>query len=242
MTGLTYKEFKQNLKPIIATFVLPALIAYLFCSVVLNEMIISDLESVLGTIRDGKYTMVWLSFLLIAFVAGAFCQGMIFSGDDRKLWAYFVASSPDGIKGYIRIKYELTFIMVLLTTFSLQIGSWIMLLICASNNTDWYNFTAYIILLSFIQLLLRGIEIPFTLRFGVRNGSTIKLILFVILAIVFVVFYMGYPEEITEFLWDGGKILDTLLSFLPVVSIVAYYLSYRLSCRIYMRGADGYDK
>lgn len=243
MTGLAYKEFRQNLKPIIACLILPALIAYLFCSVCIIESAGDrDSKPLMDTIRGGEYILVWFSFLILAFIAGAFCQGMVFRGDDRKLWAYFVASSPDGIRGYLRIKYELTFIMVLFTMFSLQLGSWIMLLICASHGADWYNFAAFIIIFSYMQLLFRGIEIPFTLRFGVKNGSTIKLILLVVLCIVFIIIYMMYEEAVTNFLEDGGKILDFLLTFMPALSLAAYYLSYKLSVRLYMKGAEEYDK
>ena len=101
---------------------------------------------------------------------------------------------------------------------------------------------AYIIIFSYMQLLFRGIEIPFTLRFGVKNGSIVKMILFVVVGIAFMIFCMVYAEAVTEFLENGSSILDILLSFLPAVSVAVYYLSYKLSVGLYMKGAEEYDK
>ena len=122
MTGLAYKEFKQNRTLLLGVLTLPALIAFPLCVLFLREVGPGFGENagnipVMDMIRNQQGTGVWMMFLVLAFMTAAMLQGLVFRGDDRKVFALWTAVSPDGIRGYLRTKYELIFVMVLLTLF-----------------------------------------------------------------------------------------------------------------------------
>ncbi len=248
MTGLVYKEFKQNRKYIIAVFAAPAAVAYLLGSLLLDRLVLPDSEeakSLMSSIRDGDNIVFWATTIVLGFVAAAVFQGMIWGGD-KKLWAGFVASTPKGIKDYIRIKYGLTLIMVLLCLLSMQAGEWIMSLVCKSNDAEWFGFFSAIIVLSCVQLICRAAEIPFIIRFGVKNGSLIKTILLVVIAFICVIYYVINKAAVIKYLLkvkgsDISKVIDTPSPFLFTAAAVLFYLSYRLSCKLYMKGAEDHN-
>ena len=112
MTGLAYKEWKQNQGYLLLILILPALIAYPFCAFFLHSMPTdSGSTSVMELIRQEQMGEFWLMFLVGAFFATGFIQGLIFNADAKKVWAMWAAASPEGVKGYVRSKYLLTFAM-----------------------------------------------------------------------------------------------------------------------------------
>ena len=252
MTGLVYKELKQNGLLLLGVIMIPALIAFPLCAWIIKDAVIDSAAeysktALMDTIKNEQYVGVWLTFLCIAFIFAGIFQSMVFRGDDRKVWASFIASTSAGVKGYIRIKYELTLVMMLITLFSVQLGELIMTLICAAHNVEWLGLSAAMIWLSYIQIILRAADIPFTIRFGMKNGSIIKSSMLVVIALVLLIVYAVFGEKMIDSLVlkdikSMSGLVQILLSVVPVIALALYYLSYRLSCRIYMKGVQQYDK
>ena len=252
MTGLAYKELKQNLKLILGALVLPGLIAFPGCAWVIYEAGKypeggAQALTLWEQIGTGSGIDLWIGAMGLAFLVTGFLQGAAFRGDDRKVWAGFIASTPQGIRGYLKAKYELIFVMTLLTLFSVMMGDWIMGMVCASHGVMWMSLAQVMMILSYVQLALRGLEMPFIIRFGVKNGSIIKSILLALFGIVLLAVFALWGEELASLLtgWDTGELsalAEYPLALLPVIAGVLYYLSYRLSCRLYMKGAELYDK
>ena len=252
MTGFAYKEFKQNLMMLIGMLIFPALTSFVFCAWFINGIGIPSEDgetvkmSLMESIRQRQGQGMWLLFLCIGFVMAGFLQGTEFNTDEKKSFAYFVTSTPEGVRGYIRTKYELVFVMMMLTLFSVQLGDWVMTLVCAAYGVEWFSLAEPMIMLSFLQMLLRAIEIPFTIRFGVKNGSTIKMIMLVIMVIAFLIVLAVFTDYIGELFVSGTEKLSTLakilLALFPVIAVGLYYLSYRLSVKLYLKGVERYDK
>lgn len=248
MTGLVYKEFRQNRLLLLGMLFLPALIAFPLCACFLKEVgRESGTMQLMDMIREQQGVGVWIVFLVLAFMVSAMLQGMIFRGDDRKVFAMWTASSPDGVDGYIRVKYELTFVMIMLTLCSVQLGDWIMMMVCGAHDVEWFGLSQPIILLSYAQIIMQAADIPFSVRFGVKNGSIIKSIVTVILAIVLLIVFGAFAEQIIDaVIYGNTETLGTAVQYIfvlcPVISLALYVLSYRLSCRLYLKGAAQYDK
>ena len=251
MTGLVYKELRQNWLLMLAVTIIPALVAFPVCILFLKEMGMefgdeSGKMPIMDIIKNEQSISVWISFLVLAFMTAAMLLGVVFRGDDRKAFAMWTAASPDGVNGYIRIKYELIMVMIMLTLFAIQLGDWTMMLICAAHDAEWFGLAQPMILLSYVQIIIQASEIPCTIRFGVKNGSIIKSIVLVILTLVFLIVYAFNKEAIVPVFEGETEILNTFANYamalLPVISIVLYYLSYKLSCRLYMKGVEQYDK
>ena len=97
-----------------------------------------------------------------------------------------------------------------------------------------------------MQILFRAIDIPFTYRFGSKKGSFIKLICMVILAILIcavLVLNVDNMDRITEMVRKvfNENNSSLILSLGLIVCLALYYLSYRITCRLYLKGVEQYD-
>jgi len=87
------------------------------------------------------------------------------------------------------------------------------------------------------------VEMPFVIRFGMKLGNTIKLIIFIALFILWVVLLITNPLGIVDaiFAFFAGKEIPFSLKWgLPVISFGAYILSGLISCKLYIKGVFQY--
>ena len=89
------------------------------------------------------------------------------------------------------------------------------------------------------------------LRFGEKQGGIINVIIILCLAIAAILVLSFIPREIQDkvFAWlagfitgDHGDLTMLLLGLFPGFSVGAYILSYKVSCKIFMKGVNEYDK
>ena len=235
MTGFVYKELKQNLRYILLT-VVSGFVALI----------------VLIMFRDSYNAHDYNILLMLGLIGGLLLAGgmemAVLNGDDRKLWAYFVSSTSDGYKGFLRVKYEMIFVMSLLFLTSFSLCEQLITAIAADKGiTVESSASAMAVPLVFIQFLLRSVDIPLFYRFGAKKGNTIKLIS--VLAMIVVLFTV-LLINIDDFENVYGSVCKAFTEYtrsplLPagaVAALAAYYASYRISCRVYLKGAETYDK
>ena len=248
MTGLAYKEFKQNQGFLLLTLILPVVIAYPVCAWFLHSaQTAAGGATVMELIRQEQEGEFWLMFLAGAFLTVGLIQGMIFGADAKKVWAMWAAASPEGVKGYVRSKYLLTFAMSMIGMLSLQIGDFLMEIICAANDASWFGMANFIPLFFYLQIILRAVDIPLTLRFGLKNGSLVKSIAMIVIGIAVMVIVSNFGEELVDLYEKAteqqlGTAVNLMLGLLPVIALALYWLSYQISCKVYMKGAEQYDK
>lgn len=248
MTGLAYKEWKQNQGFLLLTLIVPVLIAYPVCAWFLHSTQTGTGGlSVMELIRQEQMGEFWLMFQLAAFLATGLFQGMIFSADAKKVRAMWAAASPEGVAGFVRGKYLLTFAMSMIGMFSLQTGDFLMEMICAANDASWFGMADFMMLFFWLQIILRAVDIPLTLRFGLKNGSLIKSIFMIAIGLAVMIVVSNFGEQLVGLYEKAteqqlGTAVNLLLGLLPVIALVMYGLSYKLSCKVYMKGAEQYDK
>ena len=160
------------------------------------------------------------------------------------MWA---AASPEGVKGYVRSKYLLTFAMSMIGMLSLQTGDFLMEIICAANDAGWFGMANFIPLFFYLQIILRAVDIPLTLRFGLKNGSLVKSIAMIVIGIAVMVIVSNFGEELVDLYEKAteqqlGTAVNLMLGLLPIIALALYWLSYQISCKVYMKGAEQYDK
>lgn len=237
MTGLVYKEWKQN------RFFILLMIG---CGLLPFIIMLNNREIITNAEEMGRFRTLCI---VIAFLAAGGIQTMVLKGDDRKIWGYWVTATPDGYRGFIRVKYEMVFAMIVLFLTSLQLFNG--LLCAAAAGKGWVltgSISTVAVPLVFLQIILRAIDIPFTLRYGNKKGAVIKLIYslaFVILISIliltnfcnFSIVLFGFGEK----LFAEGSV-SLALGILSVLALAAYYISYRISCLIYLKGVEQYDR
>ena len=243
MTGLIYKEWRQNRLYIILTAVCGAAAVFIPIPLILPGG--DGLQALAGE----RGMIVRVVALLLGFLGVGALQSLALRGDERKGWGVFIASSPETEKGFLRIKYEMIFAMSVVTMsaclFFEQLLGAIVFDVTGKELTD---ISGVYMTLVFLQLLLRAIDLPFIIRFGDKRGGMIKMIAIVLLFIALTVVIMINPDDmvvkLANWIESGfdGDIVPFVIGIFPFAAIGAYFLSYRISCRIYMKGAEQYDK
>lgn len=250
--GFLYKELRQNKKSICAVIILPFLILIFLTGCVavasLNEENGGD-GWILRTLTSDAIRIV--SIGLGFFIVSGLLMS-VFHGDDKKLWAYFTASAPMGVEKFLHTKYALSFAMCGLYFVSSYVAetltatvSWVAL------EKELVSYTGISILIFFMLILQNSFSIPMLLRFGEKKGSIINLLIILCIAIAAVLVLSFIPRDIQDkvFAWlsgfltgDHGDLTMLLLGIFPAFSVGAYIVSYKVSCKIFMKGVNEYDK
>lgn len=234
MTGLVYKEWKQN-----RWYILSMIVCGFAPLIVL--LIMHD------EIKDIGDTPIRIGGLIAGFLAAGALQMLVLRGDDRKLWGYWITASADGYKGFLRVKYEMIFGMIVLFMFSVQLMDMCFIAVAADMGTsDAMQISGIALPLCFVQILLRAVDIPFVYRFGSKKGSFVKMICLIVLTIILLALLILNTDRYDTIIAMCKKVINVqnsslILSVGLVVCLALYYLSYRITCRLYLKGVEQYD-
>ncbi len=185
---------------------------------------------------------------VLFFLLGMF-QSKLFEVDEYKKWCHFIASTPKRGTGQVREKY------VFLLLLSGGMLGWCFLLQNILNliyDSDLDVEKLYCMLF-FFQVFMNALEIPFLFCFGSKFGELYKaFVFFLVLFGVIIYALFGDLSQFgsidTFFDWllqlasGDGNALGTFQKVFPPISVLLYYLSYRLSCRWYLKGANTFVK
>lgn len=248
MTGLIYKECKQNWHFLIATIILPVLVFFLPAFILRNN---DSLVMAIQRSGTGDGQAAKILFIIIGYLIAGAMQTATYAGDDSKKWGYFIVSGPEGVKGYIYTKYMLILGMCMLFAFFMEMSDILYGVFFSQATKQPYIYTTTLFMILFyIQLFLRAIDMPFIVRFGMRQGSIIKVILLLVAVFIMVAVFVASPNTMIAF----GEAVDNLASggdgngllvvtgIFPYISIGLFVLSYKISCKLYMKGVEHYDK
>ena len=236
MFGLLYKELLANKKQF-----LPVLFVIAFCScLMIVPPIVSDLEE-----WEVNLTLSFSS-IIIALVIEMFQQG-IFEHDERKVWQAFICSTSDGIKKQISSKY----------IFNLFISS---MMLC------WCTFLSYIAaaisdhnvaiaglvlqLIVFIQIFFRTVETPFIIRFGSKKGNIIRMVFMGTIVLIILIYALfgdlsifGSVDDLIKWFQETfTESVPMIIRLTPAAVFFLYWVSYKISCVLYLKGGESYDK
>ncbi|MGN0622383.1 MAG: ABC-2 transporter permease [Oscillospiraceae bacterium] len=250
--GFLYKELRQNKKSICTVIILPFFILVFLTGclaiVSLNEKYGGD-GWIIRTLTSNVFRIV--SIALGFFSVGGLLLS-VFHGDDKKLWAYFTASAPNGVNRFLYTKYVLSFAMCGLYFVSSYVAETLVATISwFALGKEIVSFTGIVIIVFFVLILQNSFSIPMILRFGEKKGAIINVIIILCLAIAAILVLSLIPREIQDkvFAWlanfmtgDHGDLTMLLLGIFPGFSVGAYILSYKVSCKIFMKGVNEYDK
>jgi len=244
MKGLLYKELVQN-KAMLAVMGF----ACVFLSVALGIFpFISDEADVSD---DTAFTMMIMMFVSILDYFILFCfQGNFIQADELKKWAYFITSTPETAEGQIRSKYFL----IVLCDMAVLIWTYVFETIANIFQGSQTGIISVSALLFFLHLFLSAFDLPFMIRFGTKGGNMAHTItLLILVAVAGIYFLFGdlsifgttdqFFDKIMKFLNgenSDGSIL--ILGLFVWASAGCYYLSYKLSCRFYLKGVEYYAK
>ena len=243
MKGYLYKEWKQNR----ILFLLIALIAieqvFLPVQIFMLDRRTLSREAFLYLLTPGAEGIPILVSIMAAFGALA-VQDLTLRHDDMKAWGLFVASNPKGIRGYILTKYG--FAMAMLMCFFVVSAGFDYIYTKIANVIGGVGLsprTGFLWIVTLIMILWSALEMPFAIRFGMKLGNTIKLILVIAVFILGVVLLITNPFGMVDaiFAFFAGKEIPFSVKWgLPVISFGAFILSGLISCKLYIKGVFQY--
>ena len=247
-TGLFYMELSSNRLMLAICILLPffaSALPFLVCS----TYVFSGSKSMADVLDVASNPFVLIAMYLLGVAGISIGLSLLFSNDNKKSFAYFIATTPGGTGRYVRNKYCLCLMINLL----LHIGYIVCFLILSAVchhviNADLYSSASGYICGIFAVMLLFSVELPIFFLFGPKKASMIKLFGIVTAGIIATVIFGFLPESAQEKIMlkisdlaHGNVSLKWLSfkSFGPYLCMLIYYFSMKLSCRLYLKGAEG---
>ena len=241
MSGLLYKNFHINFFSFLFAVILAVICGIVnIVSAALIVPLSSDEQIII--LSSILFCSVYFVFMLVSLIVNT-----IFQGDENKTCCAFALSVPQGGKGHIEAKYWYILIQFTTVMFIMFISDTIVF-----GITDrMVSLTKIIMLLFCIRLFLIAIEIPFLIRFGSQKGNAIKgLTIIFIIMLIMIYFLFGDISWILkgdnpiialmEWLNNGKQIL--VISLFNPFSLLVYWLSCRISVRLFKKGAEDYEQ
>lgn len=249
MLGLIYKDIIVNKKTFLLTLLgLAFFNSWIYLPIMLTDHFLDDMKA---------FPMLLQGMFLMMTVASFYIGGMIEDGfpahDESKKWAYYIASTENGVKNFVGSKYMLCVLFTTVLTF---------FCICMNNicfdvlGEEAPAMENIIIPLFFVQLLFRAVSYPFIFAFGSKIGNNVKVVALLAIVAAFLIYLMfgdlSYISDHSDELWD--KFFDLITnvgsswkimmweSILCFAVLPLYYLSYRISCKVYMKGVERFER
>lgn len=198
------------------------------------------------------YTLITMGlFVTVWFITLAITGAAIFQADERKSWANFMLALPDGNNAQIRTKYEFALILEIITFILTYLFTEIYQVLFHIYSTP----ASISVVLFYVTMLLNAFAYPAIIRFGSQNYSNIMMIpFFGVILILFVYFlfadlsWMPSTDDMFDYIFSllngerNSTFLSLLTALLPYVSVAAYIISYKISCKLYRKGVANYVK
>ncbi|MGN1102641.1 MAG: ABC-2 transporter permease [Huintestinicola sp.] len=243
MAGLLYKNWRQmfgNLMVLLVTQILCSAteILFAFFASSAGEMSADDINIlvVLPTV---------LTFFMFFFVLMTYQDGL-FGFDEKHSWTFFTISAPTGYAGQIRSKYYFLFAEFVAVFFFAFITD---VIVCGIVDDTAYSASMTYMFIFSLMLIWAAIEIPFIVRFGSASGLQIKGAVISVIVLIAVIYFLfgdisifDEPDVIAAI--QEKMTTATSLGIIAVIcgsAIPLYYLSYRISVKLYKKGAESYE-
>ena len=209
---------------------------------------------------DGMINSTSLALAFLCLIVINSLQNRLIAIDERRKWGYFGISTPVTSRGVVAAKYAVVFLL----SFVGFVFCFIMDIVFSFITGVYIDNSIIYMGILFFGIIWFAIELPFVIRFGSKRGNNVKvaIFLFIILCIgIYALFgdisyFMkgeGFGRQIQKIIMnvDGDMVMDKLLrqeahkliiaSLIPHIIVALYYLSYRISCKLYMKGMEEYD-
>lgn len=242
MLGLLYKDLCIMKKDLLANGILLAVLVLVFVCFPFTKVVpvASEMPVVTGMLGVGIFFCVYVSLTQY--------QGMAMQIDEKKIWSGFIMSSPMGYKQQILSKYFFTlassWLFVALTILGEIIAGMIPGTIGGASGICAMFF--------YVQILYQAFDFPFTFRYGTKYGVRYRMALILLLFYLFMAYILFADVPDTDKIWDyvtrlikGEVQLPEWVQYasvlLPYVSMGAFYISYKISCRMYRKGVECFE-
>lgn len=236
MAGLLYKDFVAIRGKI-----------YVIC---LAAVLLLGFAARILTRDDGiEYLLVMFMIILIGSMYGLVANKIetdLIHVDEAKKQKQYCISLPVNKKMYVAAKY--VFMLVVFYVVQSFLALFCSILVINCRTTVCMNIVSIVMgMLPIITTLMMGIsavELPFFIGVGYKKGTLLKqglLVGFFVLFIVYLLFgdlkiFQNFSLDVfITWIESHQDVLNALHVFTPVMGLLVYYISYRISCFLYER-------
>ena len=183
--------------------------------------------------------------LMIVMYIGVLSYGYIIKTDTKKQWGFYGMALPGSAKLIVRAKYMTVFIMYLISY-----------IICVLNDLliglffgKAVDMSLLILMFMLFQMFLNAIEMPLAFRFGTDKAVGIRLFITTVVVLIISIYLLfGNIEWLMAVKRDAiSSELQRLINSLTLINyiemavftllmVLAYYISYCISCKVFRKG------
>lgn len=240
MAGLLYKDFVA-VKGRVQLFLLIVLTLIL---IVISFYGYDDMTDILLASQVASVPFFLLIFVLYSW------EIKILSVDEGKKNIEYLFSLPISKEQYIASKYWLMLIAYYVVLSVAEFWATIYMIrgYAYSARGMVKNMAELMPVAVCIFLMITSIELPFFIVLGSRRGKQVKNFIAVIIFFLLIVFLLFGDltlldtinfDRIFAYFEKHEEIMTSIKVFIPVVSAIFYYLSYRITCSIYWKEEKG---
>ena len=197
---------------------------------------------------------------MIVFYIAAMSFGFIIKTDTKREWGFYGVALPGSVRLIVGAKYLTVFIVNLIAYIMCVLNDVVIGLFFGKAVDMSFFFLVFIL----FQLFLAAIEMPLAYRFGVDKASAIRILIFCVMIVLISIYLLfgniewlmaedGILKTIIRLFendLNSTSVSDELqrfiqrLSFISYIEmavfthfmVLSYYISYRLSCRVFRKG------
>ena len=198
--------------------------------------------------------------LMIVMYVGALSYGYIIKSDTKRAWGYYGISIPGSSKLIVGAKYMTVFIMYLIAYTICVLND----LIIGLFFGKVVDMSLLVLVFMLFQMFINGVEMPLAFRFGVDKAAGIRILITIVLVLIITIYLLfgnidwlmaedGLIKTIIRLFannTDSGAMSSDLQRFIKRLTyinyiemavfthlmVLAYYISYRISCRVFKKG------
>ena len=254
MRGLMYRDMKYVFH---RTFIL----FLYFVGLYLLTTVVFQLVNVENAFKFYPFIVVMIG--MVVFMMIQIIPGEILKTEEKKEWKYYLLSSGLGVEKIVAERYLMTFLINFGSYLFAYLMMLIFLQLADSETTAMLFGIANGIYLSMFgfNLFLQAFEMPLSYRYGSARSDKMRIAIWLLIllpAAIYLLFgniewlmgenglyhhfqeYLEDPESLTvaakAYMENLSRTAVFLFTLIPHLLVLCYYLSYKISCKVYKKG------
>ena len=251
MRGLIYKDLYLVKSKVIAgslSILFIILLMYvIYANVAKNVLFPTEMAAV-------------ITDLTIVMYIGALSYGYIIKTDTKKKWGFYGMALPGSSKLIVGAKYMTVFIMYLISYIICVLND-LMIGLFFGKAVD---MSLLVLMFMLLQMFLNAVEMPLAFRFGTDKAAGIRIFITIVIVLIISIYLLfgniewlmaedGLVKTIIRLFSDNmdsraisGELQRfinrlTLINYIEMavfthLMVLAYYISYRISCKVFKKG------
>ena len=198
--------------------------------------------------------------LMIVMYIGVLSYGYIIKADTKKQWGFYGMALPGSAKLIVGAKYMTVFIMYLISYIICVLND-LMIGLFFGKAVD---MSLLVLMFMLFQMFLNAIEMPLAFRFGTDKAAGIRIFITIVIVLIISIYLLfgniewlmaedGLIKIIIRLFSDNADSVTmsyelqqfikrlTYMNYIEMavfthLMVFAYYISYRISCKVFRKG------